>query len=380
MTTDTVGGVWDYSLELAGALVRHGMTVDLAALGPPPDADRRVRAAASGVGLHALDCRLEWMRGCADDLTRSGDWLIGLERRTGPDVVHVNGFAHAALPFDAPVLAVAHSCVLSWWRHVHGTDAPAEWDGYARRVAEGLTAADLVAAPTRAMLTAAEAEYGPVPHGRVIWNGRRRGHFRPAPKEPLVAGVGRVWDTAKNLAALDAAAPCIDWPVVVAGELTHPEGGPDGGKAGLDHVRCLGAVAPDRVADLLGRASIFALPARYEPFGLCVLEAAMSGCALVLGDIASLRELWDGAAVFVPPDDSKALGRALARLTGDAALRGMLARAAEQRSRLFTTERMADGYLCAYADVADAPYAGRRFASAHAAAAAPAALSSSLHR
>ena len=54
-------------------------------------------------------------------------------------------------------------------------------------------------------------------------------------------------------------------------------------------------------------AAIYALPARYEPFRLEVLEAAAPGCALVLGDIASLRELWDGAALFVAPDDDRAL-------------------------------------------------------------------------
>ena len=38
---------------------------------------------------------------------------------------------------------------------------------------------------------------------------------------------------------------------------------------------------------------------RFEPFGLAVLEAARAGCALVLSDIATFRELWDGAALFV---------------------------------------------------------------------------------
>jgi glycogen(starch) synthase len=52
------------------------------------------------------------------------------------------------------------------------------------------------------------------------------------------------------------------------------------------------------------------LPARYEPFGLSVLEAALSGCALVLGDIASLREVWGGAACYVRPGDSRAAPRA----------------------------------------------------------------------
>ncbi len=68
------------------------------------------------------------------------------------------------------------------------------------------------------------------------------------------------------------------------------------------------------MAGWLGRASIFALPARYEPFGLLPLEAALSGCALVLGDIPSLREVWGDAAWFVPPDDRDALTAAIGSL------------------------------------------------------------------
>ncbi len=69
----------------------------------------------------------------------------------------------------------------------------------------------------------------------------------------------------------------------------------------------------------MGEAAIFAHPARYEPFGLAVLEAAMAGCALVLGDIPTLRELWDGAAVFVAPGRPDRLGEALAALAADEA-------------------------------------------------------------
>ena len=58
--------------------------------------------------------------------------------------------------------------------------------------------------------------------------------------------------------------------------------------------------------------AIYASPARYEPFGLGVLEAALSSCALVLGDSPTLREPWSDAALFVPPDDHDALLTALA--------------------------------------------------------------------
>jgi glycogen(starch) synthase len=352
MTTDTVGGVWDYSLELAAGLAEHGIQADLAVLGAALD-PARLRP-VPGLRLHRFDCRLEWMRGCEEDLARSGAWLLALERRTRPDVVHVNGFAHAALPFAAPVLAVVHSCVPSWWRHVRGTGAPSEWDGYARRVRAGLSAAGIVTAPTRAMLEEARALYGPLPHGRVLHNGRDPRHYPPGRKEPFVLGAGRLWDEAKNMATLAAVAGRIDWPVVLAGATAHPEGG----KIPLDGVRCLGALPSRELAAWFARAAVFALPARYEPFGLSVLEAAMAGCALVLGDIASLRELWSGAALFVPPDDGAALAAVLHRLTADESLRARMSDAARRRARRYTADRMTEGYLAAYSDLLAAPAAG----------------------
>lgn len=66
--------------------------------------------------------------------------------------------------------------------------------------------------------------------------------------------------------------------------------------------------------------------------GLSVLEAAQAGCALVLGDIDSLRELWDGAATFVPE-------------------RQALAARAKQRSLALTPERMASQYAALYREL-----------------------------
>ena len=40
---------------------------------------------------------------------------------------------------------------------------------------------------------------------------------------------------------------------------------------------------PSGSSSQLSAASVYVLPAKYEPFGLSVLEAALSGCALVLG-------------------------------------------------------------------------------------------------
>jgi glycogen synthase len=98
----------------------------------------------------------------------------------------------------------------------------------------------------------------------------------------------------------------------------------------------------------LGRASIYASPARYEPFGLAALEAGLAGCALVLGDIASLREVWGDAATYVDPFDDDHLTRELQRLIADPGAVADLGRRALDRARTYTPERMAAAYLAAW--------------------------------
>jgi glycosyltransferase involved in cell wall biosynthesis len=107
----------------------------------------------------------------------------------------------------------------------------------------------------------------------------------------------------------------------------------------------LGLLSERHLSRELSRASIYALPARYEPFGLSVLEAALSGCALVLGSIDSLHENWEGAAIFVNPDDPEELASALDLLIKDQSRREQLGQAARGMADLFTPHRMAKRYF-----------------------------------
>ena len=348
MTADAVGGVWTYACELARALSIHRVASTVATMGPIPTSDQLASAAdIANLDIVTSRYQLEWMDDAWRDIEAAGRWLLELESRIQPDAVHLNGYVHAGLPFNAPVVVVGHSCVRSWWRAVHGSEAPSAWDEYSRRVREGLQAAALVAAPTTAMLAELEREYGPLPDVRVIPNGT---DFTPArvPRHPFVFAAGRVWDEAKNIDALCAAASEISWPVYVAGDARHPQGRP----AASGYVHYLGRLDSTQVQHWYARASIYALPARYEPFGLSVLEAARSGCALVLGDIRSLRENWTGAALFVPPDNRRAIAAAIQSLIDDESMRAELAFRAGMRSRQFTVAAMTAGYVETYEQVA----------------------------
>jgi glycogen(starch) synthase len=346
MTADTVGGVWTYAVELAAGLARRGTQVHVATMGAPVAPHQRAQLSPiAGVTLHESAFRLEWMADPWEDVDRAGAWLLKLERRLRPDVIHLNQFAFGALPFAAPTLVVAHSCVLSWWQAVHGTVAPPSWATYRDRVARGLAGAVLVAAPTQAMLDALPQHYGHVGPAVVLPNGRGATAFRVGPKQPVVFAAGRLWDEAKNIAALDAVAPRLAWPMRVAGSCQAPDGSHRFPRA----LQALGELPATAVASEMAAASIYALPARYEPFGLSVLEAALSGCALVLGDIASLREIWGDAATYVAPDDHSSLHVALARLIAQPELRARHAEAARRRALGYSAERMVQATVAAYA-------------------------------
>jgi glycogen synthase len=363
MTTDTLGGVWAYSLELVRALQGHGVRVVLAAMGGPLTlAQRREAAAVPGLTLRVAPFKLEWMQDPWDDVNAAGRWLLEIEHELDPDLVHLNNYVHGALPWRNPCLVVGHSCVLSWWQAVHGTAAPHGYAAYHAAVAKGLRAADLVAAPSRTMLQALNHHYGPLPRSLVVHNGRDPRAFRSGTKQPLLLTVGRAWDAAKNIGAVAQVAQDLDWPTYVAGDVQHPEGG----EAALAQVRRLGPLAPEALARWYAQASIYVLPARYEPFGLSVLEAALSGCALVLGDIPSLRELWDGAAEFVPVDDTDRLLGVLQELSTSPRRRRRLMKLARARAMQYPHDRMVSVYLALYETLLTTQRRGARLETRHA--------------
>jgi glycogen synthase len=345
MTADTVGGVWTYAIDLARALAAEGTDVALATLGNPPSAQQRTDAqSVASLGVFESSFRLPWMEEPWDDIRHGREWLLDLTSHIQPDIVHLNEPVYASTSFGVPTVAVGHSCVLSWWQSVLNSPAPPEWRRYRREMARGFGSADAVIAPSRSMLLEIQRYYG-VEHGFVISNGRDSAHLAPGSKEEMVFAAGRVWDAAKNLMALDNVAENLPWPVYVAGEQQQPHG-PVSLRA--SHMRMLGCLDAADVGQWLARASIYAFPARYEPFGLSVLEAALSGCALVLSDVPALREQWTGKAVFVGVDDPATLQLAIEALINDPDLRGTLAMRARRHALTLTPRRMALAYIRVY--------------------------------
>ncbi|MDB5359528.1 MAG: glycosyl transferase family 1 [Rhodospirillales bacterium] len=349
MTTDAVGGVWTYALDLARGLAAAGTEVTLAVLGPPPDETQaRAAAAIAGLRLVPTGLPLDWdMATDAAALADTGATLATAARVLDVDLVHLNSSILAAeAAFSVPVVGGCHSCLATWWQAVKGAETMPPEFAWRRDLLEAAyrRCAALIA-PSRAFAAVTAGTYG-VAAPIAIYNARVPAMTASAPAVDIFTA-GRLWDEGKNLVALDRAAALIDAPIHAAGPVRSPYG--QGIR--LDHLRLLGTLDTAGIAGCLASRPVFVSTALYEPFGLAVLEAAQAGCALVLSDIPTFRELWDGVARFVPARDACSIAEALRALAGDPVERRRAGAAAAQRANDYAIERMVRETLHVYGRV-----------------------------
>jgi glycosyltransferase involved in cell wall biosynthesis len=261
-----------------------------------------------------------------------------------------------------------------------------ESHGYAPAVSEDLPGMlSNVAAPTsakRRRLEARERRVWALADGYITITAalarELEERFGPRPRLAVVPDGARVPDVSETGLRPDATGGRV---VGYAGHL-YPWKGPDvlmaalerlpavralivGGLAGepdLARVRALadrvapgrvefaGQVDPPRVAPLLRRADVLALPntpgrvsAAYTS-PLKLFEYMASGRPIVASDLPALREVLrpSANAVLVEPGDAAALAAGLARVLGDAALAARLAAQAREDVREWTWDRRAE--------------------------------------
>lgn len=350
LVTDAVGGVWIYSLELARALAPLGIETVLAVVGPSPRQEQL--EAAGNIRLLNTELPLEWLDTNPNEIECAAKALALIASREGADIVQTSSAALlAGGTFDQPCVAVQHSCIATWWSAVKDAPLPPDMEWRRDLVAEGLAKADSIVAPTRAFAAATERAYSLDRPVLTVHNGRTPHRVRPLPQGDFVFTAGRLWDEGKNVQTLDRAAARLDAPFQAAGASV----GANGAAVSLKYLQPTGEIDERRLHGLLAARPIFTSAALYEPFGLSVLEAAQAGCALILSDIPTHRELWDGAAIFVEPRDDEGFAAAISNLFGDRNNRNRLGECARRRAGRYTPQRMAREMDDIYARVTEAP-------------------------
>ena len=344
LTTDTVGGVWTFTKELASELLVRGHEVRLVSFGRAPSVEQeRVAADLQRVYPARFACTfsevpLEWMETNAVAFDGGASLLLALEETFRPDAYLFSQFCYGALPVETFKVVIAHSDVLSWAAACNESlDEDGHWmRTYRDIVQRGLSQADAVVSPTAAYLLNLNNHFGALPPmQRVIANGRRIAPAAAQERTLQAVSAGRMWDKAKNLQLLFGTS--LPMPVVIAGECD------DTTSKLNDVLQWIGQQNQAKLLGLFRRSSVYLCTSVYEPFGLAPLEAALCGCAVVAMDIASLREVWGSGAVYF--HDSQSLSQRLTCFCKNPKALSQAQARSHARATSYSTARMADQYL-----------------------------------
>ena len=356
ITTDAVGGVWEYATTLAQHLAaRFSGEVLLTVCGAPPSA---AKLAGLTLGRHPqggnieiahLAIPLEWQGAAPEAYAEAREQILQLALSWHAHIVHANEHYLGELGTSGlPILVVSHSDLCSWQQAVHGDRAEPVDPGYIARVQAGLRGAALVVAPSRFVAASLYRHYGYGDVIRVIANGIGEREYPVWERTIDATMVGRLWDPAKNLACFQQAVAGLRGARFAAvGPLQMRDDGARAPRA--DGIEYTGALRNEGVHALLARSRILVSPAHYDPFGLVVAEGAMAGCCLLLSDIESYRDIWAETACYFDPRDPRALRTRLLELLEDPAQcerRGATAR--EHAHAHYTAEQMTSAYHRTY--------------------------------
>ena len=96
MTTDTVGGIWTYALELARGLSAADVEVMLVVIGPEPSPAQRAEAIEIAGLVCIVQLDLEWQDRAGPVGPEERQRLQELEQAFEPEIIHCNGYREAA--------------------------------------------------------------------------------------------------------------------------------------------------------------------------------------------------------------------------------------------------------------------------------------------
>jgi glycogen(starch) synthase len=317
------------------------------------------RCHLDGVAVYRVPMRAALVGARVDELADVAHQITRIKREVSPDVVHVSGVGPGAVfhlmterAFPAPFLVSLRTEVLGSQK-----ERNASLLERALRRADWITAVSAEVLKQARELTPAIAD-----RSSVVYNFLHAPDWTPSPlpfAPPRLLCVGRLIPAKGFDLAVKAFASVVirhpDARLVLVGD------GPE--REGLERERLVrdlrlggavevaGPVAPSRLPDLLGSATLVLVPSRREGLPMVAVEAGMMARPVVAARVGGLPEvIVDGrTGVLVPPEDARALAHAVCALLADPSRTTELGRRARARVQaMFARDRCVDAHLEVY--------------------------------
>jgi glycosyltransferase involved in cell wall biosynthesis len=259
----------------------------------------------------------------------------------------IDGLAYGALPEAASQLCSRHA-LIALVHHPLALESglsAAQADDLRISERAALAAAKRVVATSGATARLLVADYG-VPADHIVV---------ACPGSDPVPAARRSDDGTVRLLAVGAVVPRkgfdvliaalatladLPWHLTIAGDRTrNPQAAAqldaDILRYGMgERVAVLGAVSPERVAELYAGADLFTLASRFEGYGMAFCEAIAHGLPVVGTTAGAIPETVPaGAGVLVGPDDAAAFAAALRRIIENPDERRRMAASAREAAR-----------------------------------------------
>jgi len=188
---------------------------------------------------------------------------------------------------------------------------------------------------------------------KVIPNGIHPENFIPKKKDKKILVVSRLFERKGVQYVIDAMKDIKDYELVICGDGPYKEQLEQQiSKLNNNNIHLLGYVSEERLKYEYETSSIFVLPSSAESFGLVLLEAMTSGCAIITTNTTGCPEVVGDSALLVRPKSLEDIRNALIKLINDEELRSELGVKARKRvEEEFTWEKIAKQYVGVYKDV-----------------------------
>lgn len=127
--------------------------------------------------------------------------------------------------------------------------------------------------------------------------------------------------------------------------------GEDLNAADLKHVKFLGYVPDEELAQLYEKALFFIYPSLYEGFGYPVIEAMAYGCPVATSNTSSLKEIAEGYGLLFDPTSEDKISDAIIKLYKDEKLRKSFINRALRRAENFSSKHFAEQLITIFNQV-----------------------------